>query len=187
MATVIKHVPRAHLLLIGDCDHTDDILGNVQQLIRQYSLERHVSMLGRRDDVADILSGCDIGVLSSSSEGLPLSLLEYGIAGLPSVATCVGQCGDVLDNGEAGLIVPPRAPDKLAEALETLLSIPERRIILGERLQRRVTEVYNAQRAVDEVSQLYGAILTECKVIQPKPNASGHGRTSVLVDRRYPG
>ena len=73
----------------------------VQERIQQHGLESHVFLLGSRSDVPSILSGCDIGVLSSASEGMPLALLEYGVAGLPTVATRVGQVPEILDEGRA--------------------------------------------------------------------------------------
>ncbi|MGP8253010.1 MAG: glycosyltransferase family 4 protein, partial [Terracidiphilus sp.] len=93
--------------------YRDTVLARIPAL----KLDRHVSYLGPQQRVAPILRGCDIGVLSSLSEGLPLSLLEYGAAGLASVATEVGQCGEVLDGGKTGILVPAGSPSRLSEAL----------------------------------------------------------------------
>ena len=57
------------------------------------------------------LHGADCGVLSSVSEGLPVSLLEYGMAGLPVIVTDVGQCAEVVGNGRFGRVVPPGKPN----------------------------------------------------------------------------
>ena len=116
MAHVTKQVPAAHLLLVGKCNDAACLQAIVER-ISILGLQKHISILGEREDVSNLLPSCDIGVLSSSSEGLPMSLLEYGAAGLPSVATEVGQCSDVLDHGEAGILVKPGAPGKLAQAL----------------------------------------------------------------------
>src|SRR5438876_11120160 len=83
---------------------------------------------------------CDVGVLSSRSEGMPLALLEYGMNGLPSVATRVGQCAEMLDDGRAGLLVPPAAPEPLAKAILALLQSPEQRAELGGRFRQRTQQ-----------------------------------------------
>ena len=96
--------------------------------ISNLGLERNVSILGERHDVSGIPKACDIGVLSSTYEGLPMSLLEYGAAGLAAVATSVGQCVDVLDKGRAGILVPPQAVDSLSAAIRFTSAIGRRAI-----------------------------------------------------------
>jgi len=158
MALVREQMPAAHLLLIGlggDASYS----ASVQEVIQRLDLAGNVSILGERRDVPAILRASDIGVLSSASEGLPLSLLEYGTAGLPVVATEVGQCPEVLDFGRAGILVPPAAPAQLAEALLALLRSPQRRHSLGERLCRRVREVYSAGNALRQLGQVYDVVL----------------------------
>ena len=158
MALVIRQVPAAHLLLVGavnDPDYFDLVL---KEISRQ-ELGQHISLLGQRQDVSAILRACDIGVLSSASEGLPMALLEYGMAGLPAVATQVGQCAEVLDGGRAGVFVPLAAPEKLAEVLLSLLRSPERRTILGNRFYRRVREVYSPGPVIQQISRVYDTVI----------------------------
>jgi len=150
--------PGAHLLLVGDFadrEYCDSVLREISQL----GLGGHVTYLGARHDVPAILRSCDIGVLGSLSEGLPLSLLEYGMAGLPAVATDVGQCPEVLDDGAAGVLVPPADPRKLAGALASLLTSPERRVALGERLKQRVEAEYSAEKVVSRICDVYSHVL----------------------------
>ncbi len=150
--------PAAHLLLVGgfsDRGYCDSVLRQISQL----GLERNVTYLGARQDVPAILRSCDIGVLGSLSEGLPLSLLEYGMAGLPAVATNVGQCPEVLDNGAAGVLVPPADSRKLAELLASLLTSAERRAVLGKRLKQRVEAEYSAEQIVPRICDVYSYVL----------------------------
>lgn len=158
MCGLVKHVPDAHLLLVGAAADAD-CFARVRRTIGQYGLEDNVSVLGERRDVAAILRACDVGVLSSRSEGLPLALLEYGTARLPVVVTRVGQCPDVLEDGRLGLLVPPEDPDALAAALRELLDDPARRATLAERFHRRVSETYSAQAVMEQVCQVYDSIL----------------------------
>jgi glycosyltransferase involved in cell wall biosynthesis len=158
MALVTRQIPAAHLLVVGT---TSDLayLNRIEQEVSKQGLEQNVSLLGERRDISAILSQCDIGVLSSASEGLPLALLEYGMARLPTVATSVGQCPEVLDEGRAGILVPPDAPDRLAEALLALVQSPELRSTYGKRLQSRVQEVYSPEPILARIHQVYETVL----------------------------
>ena len=157
MALVVQQVPTAHLLLIGAMEEPE-YLARVKAEIAQLGLEQQVSLLGQRTDVAEILQACDVGVLSSSAEGLPLSLLEYGLAGLAVVSTRVGQCSDVLEEGEAGLLVPRQDPAALGTALRELLQNPALRESLSERYQQRVANVYSAEAVMGRITEVYDSI-----------------------------
>ena len=132
----------------------------MQHELATAGLAAHVSLLGCRDDVAAVLKGCDVGVLSSSSEGLPLALIEYGMAGLASVATRVGQCAEVLDAGRAGLLIPPCEPAALATAILTLLESPQQRALLGGQLRERVHQVYSDGPAMHQIGAVYETVLS---------------------------
>jgi glycosyltransferase involved in cell wall biosynthesis len=153
-ARLVPAAPAAHLLLIGggpDAHYRDA----VQRQIACHGLEGHVSWLGERADVPAVLAQCDIAVLSSATEGFPLSLVEYGHAGLPVVATRVGQCADVLDNGNAGLLVDPRSAEQLGAALLSLWHSRAQRRVLGRKLQQRVQERYSSEPALRQLCGLY--------------------------------
>ena len=162
MALVIQKLPEAHLALVGSTNDTA-YLQAIQRLISQYRLEKHVSLLGHRDDVMGILGACDIGVLSSTSEGFPMTLLEYGMAGLPTVSTQVGQCPEVLNDGRAGLLVPPGSPTHLAEAIVELLQSTDRRKFLGKELHRHVNEQFSQHHVLGKFCQIYESMLEESK------------------------
>ena len=157
MAIVMREIPEVHLLLVGGATETEyrDL---IQSEILRQDLHLNVTVLGERDDVAAILKACDVGVLSSASEGLPLALLEYGIAGLPAVATKVGQCAEVLKYGQAGVLVQPGLPDQLAEALISLLQSSERRSVLGTELNRHVKENYSQDSVMKRVCSVYETV-----------------------------
>lgn len=147
-------VPDAHLLLAG-AEVEPAQAARVRE--EAASLGDRVTFLGSRPDVPDLLRACDVGVLSSASEGFPLSLLEYGRAGLPAVATRVGQCPEVLDG--AGILVPPGDPAALAEAILALLRDPGRRQELGEHLERRVRERYSPSAVIERLEAMYHTVL----------------------------
>lgn len=158
MEIVVKQNPDAHLLLVGS--HPDpDYLLLIEREIQRLGLPQSVTLLGTRQDVPDLLLACDIGVLSSINEGLPVSLLEYGAASLPVVATRVGQCGAVLDDGRAGVLVPASDSDQLGAAINSLLGDDMKRESLGRAFASRVREHYSAESVMKQLLEIYDMVL----------------------------
>jgi len=92
------------LHLVGK-DFKDEYSNQIKDLIFKENLVDKVIIYGSCSDTFAILKACDIGVLSSKSEGLPLGLLEYGLANLPVIATNVGQCNEVVKHENTGLLI----------------------------------------------------------------------------------
>jgi glycosyltransferase involved in cell wall biosynthesis len=111
--------------------------------------------LGLRDDVQELLAACDVVVSSSAyGEGFPNALAEGMACGLPAVATDVGDARRIV--GDTGLVVPPRDPAALAEAIQILLrEPPEKRAERGRQARRRIEEHFSLARAVAAFDALY--------------------------------
>jgi glycosyltransferase involved in cell wall biosynthesis len=118
---------RPEALLVGDGPDRSA----VEQEIAARGLAGAVSVAGERRDVARLLADADVFVLSTRSEGAPMSILEAMAAGLPVVASAVGGVPELVDDGETGLLVPPGDPTVLAAALDRLLADPDLRTRLG--------------------------------------------------------
>lgn len=159
MARVVEAVPDAHALFLG-APVDQGVERSILDRIAALGLEGDVSLLGARPDVAQVLAQCDLGVLSSQSEGFPLALLEYGMAALAVVATDVGECDEILDHGRAGRVVAAGDDQAMAGAMIELLSTPTVAATLGQRLHRRVEERYSADAVVAEVEAIYESVLT---------------------------
>lgn len=157
---VLQVCPDAHLLLIGaigEQDYMDKILKTLDDKV----FVGRVTWLGQRSDVPDLLGECQIGVLSSLSEGFPVTLLEYGWAGLGVVATEVGECAEILDSGKAGMLINPGDVDALANALIRLLQDAELRQALGDNLKRRVQNTYSQDIVLTRLTEIYNQLLSE--------------------------
>jgi glycosyltransferase involved in cell wall biosynthesis len=110
--------PGFEALIVGDGPDRPTL----ESEIRRLHLEDRVRLTGERHDVPDLLAAADVFVLSSESEGLPVSVLEAMATGLPVVASRVGGLPELIVDGETGLLVEPRDPDALAAALERLVA-----------------------------------------------------------------
>ncbi len=150
LAEVVKTVPDVHVAIAGRGDRRDALLRQAEEL----GVSPRLHLLGYRADIANILASGDVFALPSRSEGLPLAVLEAMFAGLPIVATDVGDVASVLAEG-AGLVVPPEDAISLAGALQTVLtdrSVSER---LGAGALRRANAEYELSRSVERYAALF--------------------------------
>ncbi len=118
-----------------------------------------VTLLGYRSDIADLIAACDVFVLPSLFEGLPLSVLEAMAAGRPVIATAIGGTDEAITPGETGLLVPPADPAALAGAIRALLADRPLAARLARAGRARVEAEFSAARMVREVVQVYRELL----------------------------
>ncbi len=160
-ALLLERWPRLQTLIVGDGPDR----ASLEALAVELGVERAVHFVGRRNDVPDILQALDIGVNSSSSEGSPLAVMEYMEAGLPVVATAVGGVPDLIEPGVHGLLVAPRDPAALAEALDELLGDPDRAREMGVRGSERRRAEFDIDVLVHRLESLYVELLRERGVV----------------------
>jgi glycosyltransferase involved in cell wall biosynthesis len=144
-----RHPCRA--LIVGGGRREDE----VRQLAASLGLADAVHFLGQRRDVPDLLKAMDIFVLPSYSEGVSLALLEAMAAGLPVIASRVGGLPEVVTDGDNGLLIPPKDPEALAEALARLLANPALAKKMGENARRHVREHFSLERLGWEINGIY--------------------------------
>jgi glycosyltransferase involved in cell wall biosynthesis len=138
-------------VLIGD----GELRSSFEQKVNSLGLAANFLFLGARNDVPDILSCCDAGLLASLAEGLPNAVLEYMAASLPVIATCVGGIPEIIGNSGAGLMVPPADPAALADAICTVLSDRGKSLAMGQNGRKRVVEQFSFNRLLAELEALY--------------------------------
>jgi len=125
--------------------------------IAKWKSHAGVEFLGHRDDVRELLHAAHIACLPSWREGTPRSLLEAMACGLPVVATDVPGCREVVRNGDNGLLVPPRDPQALADALRRLINDPELRTSMGARSRQRAVDEFSAEHVIERTMAVYEA------------------------------
>jgi glycosyltransferase involved in cell wall biosynthesis len=148
-------LPEATFVIAGDGPARSILAAQAESA----GLADRVRFLGSRRDVPDLLAACDVFVLPSLIEGLPLSVLEAMAAARPVVATRVPGTDETVVDGETGMLVPPRDPEALAHAIRSVLSDPERASRFGSAGRARVLGDFSTRRMVSAVEQQYEELL----------------------------
>ncbi len=150
----------ARFVLVGD---TDD--GNPTAIptirLQSWQDEGTIEWWGFRDDMAAVLEQAHIVCLPSYREGLPKSLIEAAACARPIVSSDVPGCREIARDGVNALLVPPRDPAALADALHRLISDAALRRRFGLRGREIVEAEFSLDRVIDETLNLYGALLHE--------------------------
>ena len=133
----------------------------IRSLIAELLLEETIEMPGTVEDTSALLAKADCGVLSSSSEGLPVSLLEYGMAALPVVVTDVGQCAMVAGNGKYAKVVKPGEAHSMADELFWIIMNPVHATALGEGFKEQISANYGPESFIRNYSNLLNLITLE--------------------------
>jgi sugar transferase (PEP-CTERM/EpsH1 system associated) len=145
----------AHLLLVGD----GPWMGRLRELAAELGLAERVHFVGYQDRPAPYLRVMDVFVLSSRSEGMPLSVLEAWAAGLPVIGTRVGGLPELIDDGRTGLLVDFADEGALARAACDLIDDPGLAARLGEAGRDQVESRFSLRRMADEYHRHYHEIL----------------------------
>lgn len=123
-------------------------------LRKSQHLEKHFFFLGKKENASQYLRAFDIYILSSVKEGLPFSLLEAMAAELPIVASRVGAVPEVLNESSA-ILVPPKNPEKLAEAIEQLLQNRLKAQSLAQKARERVLSTFTLEKSLKKTHEVY--------------------------------
>jgi len=141
------------LSLIGDGSNRQKI----ESLINSLQLQDSISLLGTRRDIPDLLSSLDIFVFSvKPDEGFGIALAEAMAAGVPIVASDVGACREVLDDGSAGLLVPPGSSQAFADAIIDVISNPVQSLHRCMNARKRATNYFSIQAMADSYANELG-------------------------------
>lgn len=138
----------------GSLSEKNSLISHAAEL----GLQADVFLLGTRHDIPRLLGAADIYVNSSHWEGTPVSVLEAMSAGLPIVATAVGENSFLLGQ-ESGLLVPPQHPEELATAIISLLDSPPKRAELGFAARARIMSDYSRTAWSRRMLELYAKLL----------------------------
>jgi len=145
-----KH-PNTKLFLAGKGPRFDKI----KSLIKELGIDSKAILLGYYEDLYGFLSALDLYVLSSHLESAPLGVMEAMAAGLPVIATNAGGTGEIILDGKDGFLVPPRDPDKMAEAIIKVLNDLKKAKELAQRGKEKIYNNYSFDRMINDYKDLY--------------------------------
>lgn len=154
---VMSILPNAYLLIVGE----GPLRPKLEQYARSLEIYKRVRFTGFRRDIPALLAITDIFVLSTFWEGLPLALLEAMASAKPVIASDVGGNREIVINGETGLLVPPRDPEILAQAIIELAKNPQKAKEMGKKGFLRVKEHFSLEAMVRKTTKLYERLIWE--------------------------
>jgi len=146
-----------HCVLVGDGPCREEI----ETLRNRLKLVSSVELVGaaEHDEVLGWWQRATIAVLSSESEGMPVSLMEAGACGLPAVATGVGGVPELIVDGVTGIVTRPGNAGELAQGLEKLLTDEGLARELGRAARRRVKDRFSLRKQVESLLDIWSEML----------------------------
>lgn len=135
--------------LVGK-DFQDDYSRQLNEKIAELNLEKTVFIYGSKKDIDFILNQSSIAILTSQSEGLPVSLLEYGMQKMPVVVTDVGEISSLIKSKVNGFLVLSKDSKSFCEALILLIENTDLRKEIGEALYEKVNKTYSESAVIQK-------------------------------------
>jgi glycosyltransferase involved in cell wall biosynthesis len=132
-----------------------------KELAKKLGIEHNVNFLSfiEHENLPSYYANADLFVLPSRRESFGLTIAEAMASGLPVVSTNVTAIPEVVKDGETGLLVPPNDPEKLAEAINSLLDQPEKMKMMGEKGRERAKQYFTWEKVAERVVNFYHEIL----------------------------
>lgn len=152
---VTREVPECRLLLVGEGPERPMI----EAEITKRGLEKQVRLLGLRTDVRQLLSAADLFLLTSISEGIPVTFIEAMACHLPIVSTDVGGVKEVVEDGKTGLLAAASDDQKLADSIIRLVRDPSLRRSMGDCGRARAEQIFSEQEMHERYAALYGEMV----------------------------
>jgi glycosyltransferase involved in cell wall biosynthesis len=151
---VVQRLPDVRFVILGE----GELREQLERLVRDYHLEKHVLLPGFRTDVLGCLKSFDLFVMSSVTEGLGTSLLDAMACSRPIIATRAGGIPEVVEDGVTGVLVSPRDHKAMADAIVTLVEDRSRRAAMGDAGLDRVNARFTVERMVAGTAAVYARV-----------------------------
>ena len=152
-ARLLKNNPQRNLILRIAGDGTQ--MPQLQQQVKDLGIESSVEFLGMLEDVRQAYKTLDIYVQPSFAEGLPNSVIEAMLLGLPVVVTNIGGNSDLVKSDESGLLFPAGDDEALTACLQRYLDEPELANAMAAAGKQHIRDTYGFDKVVDQLLELY--------------------------------
>lgn len=154
-------LPEACVLAAGDGPER----AGLESLRQRLGLNRCVRLLGVRSDIEALYQAADVFVLPSLREGMPTALLEAMASGIPVVASDIAPHRELVEQGVTGWLVPPQAPEALAEALAAVARQPEAARRVAAQARGRVVPEWSSQTLAGRLQQMYDELCDRVRTV----------------------
>jgi glycosyltransferase involved in cell wall biosynthesis len=159
-ALLLRQQPQVRLAIVGDIPSQSPVRDEFETRLRELDIFERFSFTGYREDVANVLAGCDAIVLPSiEGEGVPQSLAQALAMKKPVVSTQVGGIGEIVRAGDTGWLVPPHDAEALAHAMNEAMTQPEEAQLRAANGQQLIYRDYSVEAMTDRVEALYECLL----------------------------
>ncbi len=139
------------LVVIGEGEEREKLI----TLINKLGLFDSVFLPGKRTNAAKLLAAFNIFLSSSLTEAFGYVLLEAGLAGLPVVATKVGGTPEIIENMKSGILVEPKNPEAIAEAIKFMIDNPEKRKGFSKNLKEKIEKDFRLETMIEKTLEIY--------------------------------
>lgn len=153
---ILRSFPEARLVLVG---HDAGTLESTRKLVTDLGLSQAVQFVTDTLNPEPIIAGCQLGLLSSYTEAISNSILEYMGMHKPVIATANSGNAEVVESGITGFLIPPNSPEILAEHIIRLLCNPDLARSMGEAGYQRLVDRYSLERMVNSYEDQYSFLL----------------------------
>lgn len=152
---IVKHIPEAEFLFVGD----GPLLPSLKKLSIQLNLSDKIIFTGFSNDVKEVLSKIDILVVPSLLEGFPMITLEAMAMAKPVVASDIDGINEQITNGKDGILVSPKNPGAIADAVIALIRNKETAKQIGIAARKKVEQDFSVEKMILETENVYFSML----------------------------
>ncbi|HBD25149.1 MAG: hypothetical protein A2566_02060 [Candidatus Zambryskibacteria bacterium RIFOXYD1_FULL_40_13] len=128
---------------------------NLEKLLKANNMENKVFLVGFLSEANQYLKAFDIFTLTSVKEGLPYTILEAGLAGLPVIASSVGGIPDIITSDTNGILVEKTNVEQITKAIQYMIDYPSERKMFGLKLQERMEKEFSLKQMLEKTINLY--------------------------------
>ena len=153
-ASALGELPNMHMALAGEGEQREDL----EALAGTLGISEHVSFLGVRNDLPDLLSAADSVLMPSLTEGFPRVAIEAMAAGKSVIATKVGGVPEAITHGQSGILVQPKNIESMSTALVELVRDVELQARLSVAARKHVEQNYSVEKYVARLDEIYSQL-----------------------------
>jgi glycosyltransferase involved in cell wall biosynthesis len=163
LAEMVEAIPNFKLVMLGRFNRNEPYVKKLRAIQMKHKLFRRVKWLGLRSNVQDYMAAFDVLAVPSIEEPLGLVALESLAAGTPVVASQTGGLPEIVRPGENGILVPPKDPHKLAQAIIELAKSKSKREQLGENGRQMVQQEFDPVQLTRQVELVFHNVVASCR------------------------